>query len=174
MKLSVKKRLWSWYIYDVYNEENRSILKVKHFFFNRNRFEITSSDGHVEYTVAKHLDKKGVQLAVIDKNGARKECEVSYPIDSKGKIVQTYLFQPPEPVYFKLSVDQGEFFIRRDAESIQRLAIWLNGKRCGSLEHMGDIFNHVICVDKQISPSFAVVLYVLGYFMVHDSDMEMV
>lgn len=171
MKLTIKRKPLGLY---VYNEQLENVLKVHKPFLNQNLCEITTPDGKVEYMVARRVDKEGTQMIVRDGNGAEITCEISYQKDKTGKIVQTYLFQPPEPVSVKLKHELGEFCVSRVGDIPQKMVLLLNGQPCGMMEPMCNWSNFIISVEQPVSTSFITVLFVLGRFMVHDSDVDIV
>jgi hypothetical protein len=163
MKLIVRRKLGNYIVYD---ENNSVIGEWKQSYFKGAKMEFLDTGGTVLLTVK----KCGKGIEIKGKDGLISECRFLYAQDENGNIVQKGLFRPP--MAEKSVMDTGDIVIvqneRRD------FTIFLNGIETGKMTHMMSLRKQLITDSYNISTELCCVIFILGIYMLHDDDIEIV
>ena len=163
MKLIVRWKLGNYIVYD---ENNSVIGEWKQSYFKGAKMELLDTGGTVLFTVK----KCGKGIEIKGKDGFISECRFLYVQDENGNIVQKGLFRPP--MAEKSVMDTGDIVIvqneRRD------FTIFLNGIETGKMTHMMSLRKQLITDSYNISTELCCVIFILGIYMLHDDDIEIV
>ncbi|WP_313579848.1 hypothetical protein [Lacrimispora sp.] len=163
MKLIIRRKLGTYIIYD---ENNSVIGEWKQSYFKGAKMEFLDTGGKVLYTVKKF----GEKIEIKRKDGYISECQLLYAHDENGNIVQKGLFRPP--MAEKSLVDTGDIVLVQNKQ--RDFTIFLNGIEKGKMTHMMSFRKQLITNSYNISTELCCIIFILGFYMLHDDDIEIV
>jgi len=163
MKLIVRRKLGNYIVYD---ENNIVVGEWKQSYFKGAKMEFLDTGGRVLYTVKKCREK----IEIKGKDGFLSECRFLYAQDEIGNIVQKGLFRPP--MADKSVMDTGDIVIVQNDQ--RDFTIFLNGIEAGKMTHMMSLRKQLITDSYHISTELCCVIFILGIYMLHDDDIEIV
>lgn len=163
MKLIVRRKLGTYIIYDEYNSV---IGEWKQSYFKGAKMEFLDTGGKVLYTVKKFRER----IEIKWKDGFLSECQLLYAQDENGNIVQKGLFRPP--MAEKSVVDTGDIVIVQNKQ--RDFTIYQNGNETGKMTHMMSLRKQLITDSYNISTELCCIIFILGIYMLHDDDIEIV
>lgn len=118
------------------------------------------------------VEKKGSDVFVYQDGEKVAVGTLVYETDPSGQVRQPCMVRPPMPVCLKLESSRGTCSIVQKPD--RSLLVYQGRELVGGLEHMLSLTRQVVSCNLEIPPSFLAVLYVLGYYMVHDDDVDLV
>lgn len=118
------------------------------------------------------VEKRGGDIFVYQGGQKVAAGTLVYETDSSGRVRQPCMVRPPMPVRLNLESRRGTCSIVQTPD--RSLFIYQGAELVGSLEHMLFLTRQVVACKIEAPPAFLAVLYVLGYYMVHDDDVDMV
>ena len=165
MKLIARQKLGEYIVYD---ESNSVVGKWKQSYFQGAKMEFLNTNGTVLYTIK----KCGERIEIKGKDDIISECRFHYAQDGNGTIIQKSLFRSPmaeksvtDSLWGKIVIVQNE---QRD------FTIFLNGMEVGNMTRMMSLRKLLIINSPAISTEQCCVIFVLGIYMLHDDDIEIV
>ncbi|WP_186422465.1 hypothetical protein [Lacrimispora celerecrescens] len=163
MKLIVRRKLGNYIVYD----ENNSIIgEWRQSYFKGAKMEFLDTGGKVLYTVK----KCGKRIEIKGKDGFQSECRFLYAQDEYGNTAQKGLFRPP--MAEKSVLGTGDIVIVQNEQ--RDFTIFLNGIEAGKMTHMLSLRKQLITDSYHISTELCCVVFILGIYMLHDDDIEIV
>ncbi|SEU26765.1 hypothetical protein SAMN05443270_4208 [Lacrimispora sphenoides] len=163
MKLIVRQKLKKYIVYD---ENNSVIGEWKQSYFKGAKMEFLDMGGKILYTVK----KCGNKIKIKGNDGFISECRFQYAQDENGNIVQKGLFRPP--MAEKSVLASGDIVIVQDKQ--REFTIFLNGIEAGKMTHMMSLRKQLITDSYNISTELCCIIFILGIYMLHDDDIEIV
>ena len=165
MKLIVKQKLGEYIVYD---ESDSVVGRWKQSYFQGAKMEFLDTNGTILYTVK----KCGERIEIKEKDDFISECRFHYAQDGNGTIIQKSLFRSPmaeksvtDSLWGKIVIVQNE---QRD------FTIFLNGMEVGNMTRMMSLRKLLIINSPAISTEQCCVIFILGIYMLHDDDIEIV
>ncbi len=165
MKLIVRQKLGKYIVYD---ESDSVIGEWKQNYFQGAKMEFLNTDGKVLFTVK----KCGKRIEIHGEDSFISECRFLYAQDENGNIVQKSLFRPPMAEKSVLDTLWDEIVIIQNEQ--REFTIFLNGIETGKMTHMMSLQKQLITDSHDISPELYCVIFILGIYMLHDDDIEIV
>lgn len=165
MKLIVRQKLGE---YNIYDESNSIVGKWKQSYFQGAKMEFHDTNGTVLYTVK----KCGERIEIKGKDDFISECRLHYKQDGNGTIIQKSLFRPPRAEKSVADSLLGKIVIVQNEQ--RDFTIFLNGMEAGKMTHMMSFRKLLITNSPAISTEQCCVIFILGIYMLHDDDIEIV
>lgn len=165
MKLIVRQKPGKYIVYD----ENSSLIgEWKQSYFQGAKMEFLDTGGNVLYTVK----KCGERIEIKGKDGFLSECQFLYARDGNGTIIQKGLFRPPMAVKSVTDSLWGKIVIVQNEQ--RDFTIFLNDVETGKMTNMMSFRKLLIINSPAISTELWCVIFILGIYMLHDDDIEIV
>lgn len=165
MKLIVRQKPGE---YIVYNESNSVVGKWKQCYFQGAKMEFLDTGGNVLYT----LKKCGNRIEIKGNDGFISECCFLYAQDGNGTVIQKSLFRPPMAEKSEMDSLWGKLVIVQNEQ--RDFTIFLDGMETGKMTRMMSLRKLLITDSLAISTELCCVIFILGIFMLHDDDIEIV
>jgi hypothetical protein len=165
MKLIVRQKLGEYIVYD---ESNSVVGKWKQSYFQGAKMEFFDTNGTVLYIVK----KCGERIEIKGNDDFISECRFRYNQDGNGTIIQKSLFKPPMAVESVMNSLWGKIVIMQNEQ--RDFTIFLNGMETGKMTHMMSLRKQLIINSPNLSTELCCVIFILGIYMLHDDDIEIV
>jgi hypothetical protein len=165
MKLIVRQKLREYIVYDV---SNSVVGKWKQSYFQGAKMEFLDTNGTVLYTVK----KCGERIEIKGKDDFISECRFHYAQDGNGTIIQKSLFRPPMAEKSVTDFLWGKIVIVQNEQ--RDFTIYLNGMEAGKMTHMMSFRKQLTIDSPAISTEQCCAIFILGIYMLHDDDIEIV